>query len=84
MSVDFKKETAFNAIAITEEKPNISNYVLEYYHDGSWKPMFDGVNEKRIKINRFDRVSGTKVRMRILKSDHQAPIAEFGVYDEKR
>ena len=82
--IDFKKETAFNAIAITEEKPNISDYVLEYYHDGTWKPVFDGTNEKRVKINRFDRVNGTKVRIRILKSSHQASIAEFGVYDEKR
>lgn len=82
--VDFKKETAFNTVVITEEKPNISNYVLEYFHDGAWRPVFDGVNEKRVKINRFDRVSGTRVRVRIQKLDHLASIAEFGVYDEKR
>jgi alpha-L-fucosidase len=58
--------------------------VLEYYHDGAWKPVFDGENAKRVKVNRFDRVTATKVRMRILKSDHRASIAEFGVYDEKR
>lgn len=80
--IDFDKETAFNTITIAEEKPNISKYVLEYYHDGAWKPVFDGENVKRVKINRFDKVSGTKVRMRILKSDHQASIAEFGIYNE--
>ncbi len=82
--VDFTKETSFNTIAITEEKPNINSYVLEYYHNGAWKPVFEGGNSKRVKINRFDRVTGTKVRVRILKSDHLASIAEFGVYDEKR
>jgi alpha-L-fucosidase len=82
--IDFKTETSFNAIAIAEEKSNISKYVLEYYQSGAWKSVFDGQNAKKVKVNRFDRVTGTKVRMRILKSDHQASIAEFGVYDEKR
>jgi alpha-L-fucosidase len=82
--IDFGKETAFNAIAITEDKPNISKYVLEYYHEGSWKPLFDGENAKRVKVNRFNGVTGTKVRMRILKSDQLASIAEFGIYNEKR
>jgi alpha-L-fucosidase len=82
--IDFEKETAFNTITIAEEKPNISKYVLEYYHDGAWKPVFDGENTKKVKVNRFGRVTGTKVRMRILKSDHQASIAEFGIYNEKR
>jgi alpha-L-fucosidase len=82
--IDFNKETSFNAITIAEEKPNISKYVLEYYNGGAWKPVFDGENAKKVKVNRFDRVTGTKVRMRILKSDHQASIAEFGIYNEKR
>jgi alpha-L-fucosidase len=82
--IDFEKETAFNAITIAEEKPNISKYVLEYYHEGTWKPVFDGENTKKVKVNRFGRVTGTKVRMRILKSDHQASIEEFGIYNEKR
>jgi alpha-L-fucosidase len=82
--IDFDKETSFNAITIAEEKPNISKYVLEYYNGGAWKPVFDGENAQKVKVNRFDRVTGTKVRMRILKSDHQASIAEFGIYNEKR
>jgi alpha-L-fucosidase len=82
--IDFDKATSFNAIAITEEKPNISKYVLEYYQNGAWKSVFDGENTKLVKINRFNKVTATKVRMRILKSDHLASVAEFGVYEEKR
>jgi alpha-L-fucosidase len=80
--IDFNKETSFNTISIAEEKVNISKYVLEYYNAGAWKPVFDGENAKKVKVNRFNPVTGTKVRMRILKSDHQASIAEFGVYNE--
>jgi alpha-L-fucosidase len=82
--IDFDRQKAFNAIAITEEKPNISQYKLEYFSDGVWKPLFSGENNKRVKINRFERVWGSKVRMSIEKTDHQASIAEFGIYDEQR
>ncbi len=82
--IDFDREKAFNAIAVAEEKPNISKYRLEYFSGGEWKTLFDGENSKRIKVNRFDRVWGSKVRIWIDKSDHQASIAEFGVYDERR
>ena len=82
--INFDREKAFNAISITEEKPNISKYHLEYFSDGEWKPIFNGENIKKVKINRFDRVWGSKVRMWIDKSEHQASIAEFGIYDERR
>ncbi len=82
--IDFDRERAFNCVSIAEEKPNISKYHLEYFSNGEWKPIFNGENNKKVKINRFDRVWGSKVRMSIDKSDHQASIAEFGVYDERR
>jgi alpha-L-fucosidase len=82
--IDFDKETAFNTVSIAEDKVNISKYVLEYYHDGAWKPVFDGENTKKVKVNRFDGVTGTKVRMRVLQFEKQPSIQEFGVYDEKR
>jgi alpha-L-fucosidase len=82
--IDFDHEKAFNAISIAEDKANISKYRLEYYSGSEWKPLFNGENNKRVKVNRFDRVWGSKVRIWIDKSDHQASIAEFGVYDERR
>lgn len=82
--VDLGKDQPFNCISIAEEKPNITAYALEYYHDGAWETIFNGENDRQVKVNRFHTVTGSKVRIRILKSDHQASIAEFGVYDEKR
>jgi len=82
--IDFDREKSFNTICIAEEKPNITQYHLEYYSNSEWKPIFSGENDKKVKINRFDRVWGSKVRIWIDKSDHQASIAEFGVYDERR
>lgn len=82
--IDFDREKAFNTISIDEEKSNITRYRLEYYSEGEWKPIFNGENAKSVKVNRFDRVWGSKVRIWIEKSDHQPSIAEFGIYDERR
>jgi alpha-L-fucosidase len=82
--VVFDKDKAFNAIVITEDKANISRYRLEYFQNGSWKPLFSGSNKGRVKIHRFDRVWGGKVRILIDQFDTPPAIAEFGVYDERR
>ena len=82
--IDFKKDQALNTVVIAEEKANISHYRLEYYLNGTWKPLFDGENANRIKVHRFDRVWAGKVRISIDKADHQVSIAEFQVYNERR
>lgn len=82
--VSFDKEKPFNAVAITEDKSNISRYKLEYFHNGSWFPLFEGENNSRVKIHRFNRVWGGKLRISIESSASTPSIAEFGVYDERR
>jgi len=82
--IDFKRPTAFNTITITEGEPNIANYSLQYYQNGTWKELFNGENFKKVKVHRFGRVTGSKVRISISKSNKPASIAEFGVYNEKR
>ncbi|CAN5233592.1 alpha-L-fucosidase [soil metagenome] len=82
--IDFDREQAFNTISLTETKPNIRAYRLEYFADSRWIPIFGGENSKKVKINRFNTVWGSKVRVWVDKSDHQASIAEFGVYNERR
>ena len=82
--IDFDREKAFNTISIAEDKPNITRYRLEFYRNSEWIPIFNGENNKKVKINRFETVWGSKVRVWIDQSDHQASIAEFGVYNERR
>lgn len=82
--ITFDKDKDFNMITVAEEKANITNLHLEYCDNGTWKPLFSGENKNRIKIFRFDRVWGSKVRVWIDASDHQASIAEVGVYNERR
>jgi alpha-L-fucosidase len=79
----FDKERTFNTIAVTENKRSIRKYRLEYFQDGNWKPLLAGEDRGRVKIHRFGRVRGSKVRILIDQSDAPPGIAEFGVYDEK-
>jgi alpha-L-fucosidase len=82
--IDFGYDQDFNTITLTESKPNITNYHLEYLQNGVWKPIAKAENASRFKVNRFDRVYGNKVRVWIDKAEKQVSIAEFGVYNERR
>jgi alpha-L-fucosidase len=82
--IDFKNERSFNAVVVAEQKSNITNYALDYWNGVAWQPLFDGNNGSRIKLHRFARVWGSKVRIRIRAYDHQPSIAEFQVFDERR
>jgi alpha-L-fucosidase len=82
--IDFDHDQAFNTITITEQTSNISQYHLEYYANGVWKPLVSSKNAKKVKIERFERIWANKVRIWVDKADHQVSIAEFGVYNERR
>lgn len=82
--VTFDREKPFNLITIVEDRANIKRYRLEYQENGEWKTLLSGENPNRIKIHRFNRVWGDKVRMRIDESTNPPAIAEFGVYNERR
>ena len=77
-------EQPFNMITIVEsEHPRIGKYRLEYMEHGEWKPLFSGESSERVKIHRFDRVWGNRVRVLIDNFHHVPAIAEFGVYNER-
>jgi len=82
--VDFKVDKSFNAVVIAEQKANISRYKIEYWDGTAWIQLFDGENHERIKLHRFGRVWGNKVRLQITGSETVPSIAEFQVYNERR
>ncbi|WP_276482167.1 alpha-L-fucosidase [Paraflavitalea pollutisoli] len=83
--VVLKKEEGFNMIVLAESRrPRIWKYRLEYFANGAWKPLLAGENKGRIKIHRFDRVYGEKVRILIDGFTEAPQIAEFGVFNERR
>lgn len=79
-------EQPFNMVVITEghHQAAIQKYRLQYMVNNEWKALFEGTNTDRIKIHRFDRVWGNKVKIQMLQYNQTPAIAEFGVYNERR
>jgi alpha-L-fucosidase len=82
--VDLEKVQAFNMITIADSRKSIQKYRILYEKDGAWETIFSGTNDAKIKIHRFDRVWGGKVKIMIDQYTDQAAIAELGVYNEQR
>ena len=83
--VEFKGEKAFNMVVIADKLPvTVKKYNLQYRLDGVWKTLFSGENTDRIKIHRFSRVYGDRIRIQIQDTGAVAEIAEFGVFNERR
>jgi alpha-L-fucosidase len=82
--VSLEKERSFNTIVITDGRRSITKYRLEYFQNGVWKPLLIGEDKGKVKVHRFNRVWGEKVRILIDGFGETPAIAEFGVYDERR
>ncbi|WP_419698963.1 alpha-L-fucosidase [Mucilaginibacter sp. NFX135] len=82
--IDFRTSQTFNTIVVFESKANIKRYRLEYYDNKTWKTLFEGENLSRVKLHRFPKVHGDKVRIAIQTFDNPPSIAEFEVYNELR
>ncbi len=82
--VDLGGEKAFNMIVLTEDRENVSKYKVEYRSNGVWKPLLEGDQKGRVKIQRFERVWGDRVRVRLGGFTAPPGISEFGVYNERR
>jgi alpha-L-fucosidase len=83
--VELNKVQGFNMITIVEDKVRIKKYRLEYNENGVWKPLpSECDNAGRVKIHRFARVWGNKVRILIDEFSETPALAEFGVFNEQR
>jgi alpha-L-fucosidase len=78
-------DRAFNMVVITEQEGHnrISKYRLEYFANNQWNPILAGTNTDRIKIHRFNRIWGNKIRLLIDEFADAPCIAELGVYNER-
>jgi alpha-L-fucosidase len=78
-------DTEFNMIVVTEAngQNRIEKYRLEYFANNEWRPILSGTDINRIKIHRFNKIWGSKIRILIDKFSDKPSIAELGVYNER-
>lgn len=85
IEIDLGTEQPFNLITIAEggQTSHIRKYRIEYMQNNEWKPLLNNGNEKKIKLDRFNRVWGNKVKIEIDEFISPPVIAEIGIYNEK-
>ncbi|MDR0349527.1 MAG: discoidin domain-containing protein, partial [Tannerella sp.] len=85
IEIDLGAEQPFNLITVAEggHRSNIRRYRIEYMRHNVWKPLISNENGKKIKVDRFSRVWGSKIK--IIVDEYLSPpaIAEIGVYNER-
>jgi len=84
LEIDMVKEMGFNTVVITSAKAATCNYKVDYFANNKWYPLAEGTQESRIKVLRFERVSGQKVRIKFTDFKEAPSIAELGIYNERR
>jgi alpha-L-fucosidase len=82
--IDFPASRSFNAIMIYDTRRCIKKYRLLYEKDGAWETVATAAGDEKVKVHRFDRLRGSRVKVVIDESSEAPAIAEFGVYDEER
>jgi alpha-L-fucosidase len=82
--VDLVKEQPFNAVALTVPRGNIRDYRLQYFSSGTWKDIAQPARPGLVKIHRFNRVWGSRIRVLFPDNGIQPAVSEFGVYHERR
>jgi alpha-L-fucosidase len=82
--VDLKIEKPFNMVVITEAMRGVEKYRIQYFAQQKWITIVEGSNQHTVKIHRFDRVWGSKVRVLFDSFTANPTIAELGVYNERR
>lgn len=83
IEVSFPKPVTFNR-ALTMEWLNdgqhVQKYAIEIYDGHNWKPVAHAQAIGHEKIDIFDKVTASKVRLNILSSSSEAHIREFQLY----
>lgn len=82
--INFKRMTDFNAITIYDPRLSFDDYDIYYELAGQWKLLSLKKSNRNVKILRFNRVFGEKVKVIIKHFVEPPSIAEIGVYNEIR
>jgi alpha-L-fucosidase len=77
-------EQPFNLVILTVPRKGLRDYRLQYFAEGTWKDLPSAAIDRLVKVHRFDRVWGSRVRVLFPDNGIQPAISELGVYNERR
>jgi alpha-L-fucosidase len=83
LTIDLGAPTTFNRSMVQEHialGQRVENYTLEALVDGEWQPIIEGTTIGHKRLDRFDDVTATQVRLTIAHSLACPTIRAFGLY----
>lgn len=85
VNFSFSKPITFDVLELRENiavGQRIEHYILEYNQNNEWKKVAEGTTVGYKRLMRFDPVSATNVRLRIISSRLSPTLSEFGLYHQ--
>ncbi len=84
--ISFQRPTVINHAIIMEDYrqgERIRSYIIEGFEHGLWKKLTEGISIGRKKIDYFNNVTVSRVRLRVLQAAASPLIRSFAVYHVK-
>ena len=84
LTVTFPHPVTFDRVMTLErlnDGQHVEEYSVEVILQGKWKPVAHAYAIGHKKIDIFDPVTATGVRLKLLRTSGQAGIREFGVFN---
>ncbi|HEU4388365.1 MAG TPA: alpha-L-fucosidase [Blastocatellia bacterium] len=85
--IDLGRDVTFNVVRIREHLPlgqRIEAFALDRWQDGQWSEFGAGTSIGNCRLVRVQPVTGSKVRLRIVKAAACPAISELAVFAESR
>lgn len=83
LEADFRKPLTFDHVLTMEwlnDGQRVEHYRVEVWSGGQWKPVVEGHAIGHKRIDRFQAVTASRIRLNILSSSAEARIREFQIF----
>lgn len=81
LEIEWVKPQRFNTVFIQEDGGHILSYKIQYFENGKWIDLAEGMGDGLNKEHRFKTISASKCRVLILKAKDKPAISEFKIFD---
>ena len=87
ITIDFGHLTEFNVIRLREYLrlgQRVDSFAVDEWHDGTWQQFATGTSIGNCRLVRTERITTTKVRVRITQSAAAPALSEIGIFAEPK
>jgi alpha-L-fucosidase len=83
LTIEFKRNVEFNVIRLREFLPlgqRVEEFAIDKWQDGKWVEFASATSIGNCRLLRTERISTTRIRLRITKAGAVPALAELGVF----